>query len=84
MKIKLFVIYFVTYLFVNSVSFAEEKDSQMNSYTGIFDDKTSGLNVYSGMFDFSYDGKIASLIVIEHQKHNFYRDTLIGKMSPVT
>ena len=78
MKIKLFVIYFVTYLFVNSVSFAEEKDSQMNSYTGIFDDKTSGLNVYSGMFDFSDDGQRASLIGIEHQNHNLNRDTLIG------
>ena len=84
MKIKFFIIYFVTYLFVNSVSFAEEKDSQRNSYTGIFDDKTSGLNVYSGMFDFSDDGQRASLIGIEHQNHNLYRDTLIGKISPVT
>ena len=84
MKIKFFIIYFVTYLFVNSVSFAEEKDSQRNSYTGIFDDKTSGLNVYSGMFDFSDHKQRASLIGIEHQNHNLYRDTLVGKISPVT
>ena len=84
MKIKFFIIYFVTYLFVNSVSFAEEKNSQMNSYTGILDDKTSGLNVYSGMFDFSDDGQRAYLIGIEHQDHNLYRDTLIGKIHPVT
>ncbi len=77
MKIKFFIIYFVTYLFVNGVSFAEEKDSRMNSYTKILDDKTSGLNVYSGMFDFSDDGQRASLIGIEHQNHNLYRDTLI-------
>ena len=84
MKIKFFIIYFVTYLFVNNVSFAEEKDSQRNSYTGILDDKTSGLNVYSGMFDFSDDGQRASLIGIEHQNQNLYRNTLIGKISPVT
>ena len=84
MKIKFFIIYFVTYLFVNSVSFAEDKNSRINSYTGILDDKTSGLNVYSGMFDFSDDGQRASLIGIEHQNHNLYRDTLIGKISPVT
>ena len=66
MKIKFFIIYFVTYLFVNNVSFAEEKDSRMNFYTGMLDDKTSGLNVYSGMFDFSDDGQRASLIGIEH------------------
>ncbi len=84
MKIKFFIICFVTYLFVNSVSFAEEKDSQMNSYTGILDDKRSGLNVYSGMFDFSDHKQRASLIGIEHQNHNLYRDTLVGKISPVT
>ncbi len=67
-------------MFVNSVSFAEEKDSQMNSYTGILDDKRSGLNVYSGMFDFSDHKQRASLIGIEHQNHNLYRDTLIGKI----
>ena len=84
MKIKLFVIYFVTYLFVNGVSFAEERGSQMNSYTGNLDDKTSVLNEYGGVFDFSDDGQRASLIGIEHQNHNLYRDTLIGKISPVT
>ena len=84
MKIKFFIVYFVTYLFVNSVSFAEEKDLQMNPYTGILDDKTSGLNMYGGIFDFSDDGQRAFLIGIEHQNHNLYRDTLIGKISPVT
>jgi hypothetical protein len=69
---------------VNSVSFAEEKDLQMNPYTGILDDKTSGLNMYGGIFDFSDDGQRAFLIGIEHQNHNLYRDTLIGKISPVT
>ena len=84
MKIKFFIICFVTYLFVNGGSFAKERGSQMNSYTGILNDKTSGLNVYGGVFDFSDDRQRASLIGIEHQNHNLYRDTLIGKISPVT
>jgi len=98
MKIKLFIICFVTCLFVNSFTFAEEKSTDNfieRGFKKIFskkkvEEKSSeepqlkGLNVYSGMFDFSDDGQRASLIGIEHQNHNLYRNTLIGKISPVT
>ena len=43
-----------------------------------------GWNFYTGMFDFSDDGKRASLYGIEHQNENFYKNTIIGKLTPVT
>ncbi len=48
------------------------------------DEKNSGVNFYTGMFDFSDDGKRATLVGIEHQNENLYRDTMFGKISPIT
>ena len=70
MRFKLLVINIIICLFFNSLSFADEKKS--------------GLNFYTGMFDFSDDGKRASLYGIEHQNENLYRDTIFGRISPVT
>ncbi len=50
----------------------------------INDENNTELNFFAGMFDFSDDGQRASLYGVEHQNHNLYRDTLIGKISPVT
>ena len=36
------------------------------------------------MFDFSDDGKRSVLYGIEHQNENLYRDTIFGRISPVT
>ena len=53
--------------------------------TSVFsDEKNKGLNFYTGMFDFSDDGKRASLYGVEHQNENLYRDTIFGRISPVT
>ena len=70
MRFKLLAINIIICLFFNSLSFADEK--------------RSGLNFYTGMFDFSDDGKRASLYGIEHQNENLYRDTIFGRISPVT
>ena len=70
MRFKLLAINIIVCLFFNSFSFADEKKS--------------GLNFYTGMFDFSDDGKRASLYGIEHQNENLYRDTIFGRISPVT
>ena len=48
------------------------------------DDARSGINFYSGMFDFSDDKKSSTLFGIEHQNENLYRDTMIGRVSPIT
>jgi len=50
----------------------------------IADEKKSGINFYTGMFDFSDDKKRSTLFGIEHQDENLYRDTFLGRVSPVT
>ena len=60
-------------LFAN-LCLADQSDEQ---------DKTE-LNFYTGMFDFSDDGKRASLFGIEHRSEDLYRDSFLGKISPIT
>ena len=74
MKIKFFVTSFIISIFLFSFS-------KNNSYA---DENTSGINFYTRMFDFSDDGKRSTLVGIEHQNENLYRDTMIGKISPIT
>ncbi len=70
MKIRIFIISLGLSLLVSSTSLADEK--------------RSGMNFYTGMFDFSDDKKSSALFGIEHQNENLYRDTIIGRVSPVT
>ena len=71
MKSKLKFIYIlISVIFINSPSFTSEKNK--------------GLNFYTGMFDFSDDGKKASLYGVEHQNENLFRDTIFGRITPVT
>ena len=70
MKIRSYIISLGLSLLAFSVSLADEK--------------RSGVNFYTGMFDFSDDKKRSSLFGIEHQNENLYRDTIFGKVSPVT
>ena len=48
------------------------------------DDKNTELNFYTGMFDFSDEGKKSTLVGIQHQNENLYKDTFLGTISPVT
>ena len=41
-------------------------------------------NFFTGMFDFSDEGKKSSLVGIQHQNENLFKDTFIGTISPVT
>ena len=47
-------------------------------------DKNTEFNVYTGMFDFSDDGKKSTLIGFQHQNENLNRDTSLGNLSPIT
>ena len=70
MKLKFLVFKIILFLILTNLSLAEEKRSAVNFYTG--------------MFDFSDDGKKSALYGIEHQNENLYRDTIFGRISPVT
>tara|TARA_Y100000816_G_C26052842_1_gene552205 strand:- start:409 stop:909 length:501 start_codon:yes stop_codon:yes gene_type:complete len=48
------------------------------------DDARSGVNFYTGTFDFSDDKKSSTLFGVEHQNENLYKDTMIGRVSPIT
>ena len=41
-------------------------------------------NFYTGIFDFSDEGKKSTLLGIQHQNENLYRDSFFGTISPVT
>tara|TARA_B100001996_G_scaffold53196_1_gene37900 strand:+ start:132 stop:632 length:501 start_codon:yes stop_codon:yes gene_type:complete len=70
MKIRIFIISLALSLLVTNISLSEEKKV--------------GMNFYTGMFDFSDDKKRSALFGIEHQDENLYRDTIFGRVSPVT
>ena len=69
MRLKTFIISSVFVLISITYSFA--------------DDARSGINFYSGTFDFSDNKKSSTLFGIEHQNENLYRDTVIGRVSPI-
>ena len=70
MKIRIFIISLALSLLAANISLSEEKKT--------------GMNFYTGMFDFSDDKKRSALFGIEHQDENLYRDTIFGRVSPVT
>ena len=48
------------------------------------EEKNTEYSFYTGKFDFSDEGKVTSLIGIQHQNEELNRDTFLGKISPVT
>ena len=74
MNLKKFIISLLIITFAFS-SIAEEK---------VLKDQNTELSLYTGMFDFSDDGKRSSILGIQHQNENLFRETFLGKVSPVT
>ena len=70
MKIKLSFLYILISIIIFMPAFSDENNK--------------GLNFYTGMFDFSDDGKRSTIYGVEHQNENLYRNTIFGKISPVT
>ena len=71
MKIKIFVILIVSFLYTTSSSFAK-------------DETNNGFSFNLGTFDFSDDGKKSTLFGMKHQNENLYKDTKFGTISPIT
>ena len=76
MKIKKFNIFLLSLLFATAVQSEESKDigskNKYNFYTGTFD-----------VIDKEGDDK-TSLFGIQHKNEDLYRNTLLGKFSPLT
>ena len=73
MEFKKFFLTLVYFLF-SFMAVAEEVKLQNNTE----------FNVFTGMFDFSDEGKKSTLVGIQHQNENLYKDTFLGTLSPVT
>ena len=69
MNLKKLIISFII-LFLPTQLLAKETNNQFNFFTG--------------NFDFSDDKQAAVLVGLQHQNENLKRDTLIGKISPIT
>ena len=41
-------------------------------------------NFFSGVFDYSHDGKNSELFGIQHSNEDLFKDTFLGKISPIT
>ena len=52
--------------------------------TSFAEEKNTEFNVFTGMFDFSDDGKRSTLVGVQHQDEELKRDTFLGELSPVT
>jgi len=73
MKLKKFLIIFLSFLISFSALAGELKQSNNTEFS-----------VFTGMFDFSDDGKKSTLIGIQHQNEDLNRDTFFGNLSPIT
>jgi hypothetical protein len=74
LKIIIGIFLFCTSFFSSSLRSEEIKDlSDPHEY-----------NFFTGMFDFSDDGKKSTLVGIQHQNENLYRDSFLGTISPVS
>jgi len=57
------------------------------NFTGNADensDENTEFNVFVGMFDFSDQKQRASLFGLQHKNDELYRDSFLGKLSPIT
>ena len=55
-----------------------------NSADEIIDKNETELNFFTGMFDFSDDKQAAGVFGLEHQNEDLYRNSFVGKVSPIT
>ncbi len=73
---KIFLVFLFGQLLFFSNLYGEEKQKKITD--------PHKFNFYTGMFDFSDDGKKSSILGIQHQNEDLFRDTFLGTLSPVT
>ena len=74
-SLKILTVFFALSL-ITYTSIAEE---QLN-----VEELETELNVYTGLFDFSDHKQKAGLIGLQHQNEDLYRNSFLGKISPIT
>ena len=66
------LIAFLTLCFANFTSIADDTSNETE------------LNFFTGMFDFSDKGQSSGLFGIQHQDEDLFRDSFLGRLSPIT
>ena len=66
------LITFLSLCFVNFASIADDTSNETE------------LNFFTGMFDFSDKGQSSGLFGIQHQDEDLFRDSFLGRLSPIT
>ena len=66
------LIAFLSLCFVNFVSIADDTSNETE------------FNFFTGMFDFSDKGQSSGLFGIQHQDEDLFRDSFLGRLSPIT
>ena len=75
---KILILLGLTLLFqVNFSINAEEKNSE-------FGEKNQEFNFFTGVFDFSHDKKNSTIVGIQHQNEDLFRQSFLGPISPVS
>ena len=69
----------ISFIILCSVNFISNANEISNEIT----DATE-LNVFAGMFDFSDHKQRAGLFGLQHQNDELFRNSFIGKLSPIT
>ena len=72
------VIALLTLCFVNFESIADDSLNEAEN------SNDTELNVFTGMFDFSDDKQSSGLLGLQHQNEELFRDSFLGKLSPIT
>ena len=72
---KIFLNILVVFLMINYTNINSVADDAANE---------TELSAYTGMFDFSDDNQSAGLFGLQHQNEELYRNSFLGKLSPIT
>jgi len=67
--------FLTTFMFFYSLSVASAEDKKLGE---------TEFNLFTGVFDFSDTKQAATIIGLQHQNQNLYRDSFLGKISPIS
>ena len=81
-KIALTVIIALLNFSIISANSADEENISVKEWMEVYDGQT--INTFIGDFDFSDDKKSSPLVGIQHGSDELYRDTFLGRLSPIT
>ena len=67
-----------------SMMFAFTFLNKANSEDENIQNENTELNFFTGMFDYSDSGQASGLLGFQHQNEDLYRESFLGKLSPIT